>query len=167
MQAYEDAVLNWSPDDLFVLKKGVETHYATMTLDQLLAFLQLSRWDAHVFAACMPYLVAQIETAGPAECDALRAGAHQAWATYLPIGETVDVAFAVGSVLYGLGWPAEALALFEQSLQFAGEDPSTTYNIAMCHSELGDRPSAREWLTRTARLDPAFELLREHDVANL
>jgi tetratricopeptide (TPR) repeat protein len=76
------------------------------------------------------------------------------WEVYYPIAENRDVACRLGVLLYELGSYAEALCYFNRSLEIYGADPTVTYNMSMCHYELGQMEKALEFINETLLLDP-------------
>lgn len=49
--AYQDAIVYHSPDDFFSLKKALDPHCDRLTLQQAIAYIRLSGWDAKIFSA--------------------------------------------------------------------------------------------------------------------
>jgi len=160
-QAYRDAIEQCSPDDFFALKKGLEPHYNTLTLQQLLAFLRLSGWDFNIFFGCFPRFMSEVAKAS----ETLRREAYRAiykiWDTYYFMGEQRDLAFHLGMLLYGMDYLPEALDFFQRSRQLHGEDPITLYNLGMCHYRLRQLEEALTCVTKTLELNPNFEAAKE------
>jgi len=156
-QAYDDAIADWGPDDFFTLKKGVEAHYASLTLDQILAYLRLSGWDSNIFLGCVPALLIAIETASERQKIALFQCAERVWETFYPIGEDRDLAFELAMLCYGMNYFAEALTYFQHSLELYGTDTSALYNMAMCHYTLNDRATAVQLLEQILVIESTFE----------
>lgn len=159
-QAYSEGVEDWGPDAFFTFKRMLRQHYASMNVEQLLDVLRVSHADERIFRSCLPHLLAQLEQTTAVERELIRDMVWQVWKTHLPIATDDDIAFSVGVVLFRLGWPAEALELFEESMRVCGPDASATYNIAMCYAALGRTRVARGWLEKTRALDPEFEPLQ-------
>jgi tetratricopeptide (TPR) repeat protein len=158
--AYEQSVVDGGPDDFFVLKKALEPGYAAMSIEQLLAFLRLSRWDSNVFLGCFPRLLDALGSATEPERRELRLAVERVWARYFPIGERDDLPFALGMVLFGLGEYGRALEHFGRSVELCGANASTSYNMAACHVALGDGAAARACLDEALRLDPTSAAAR-------
>ncbi len=159
-QAYREAIENSSPDDFFALKKGLESNYCTLTLQQILAYLRLSRWDANIFFGCFPTLMEQIKTASDTLIQELYWAIQNIWNTYYYIGESQDLPFHLSMLLYNMGYYQEASEFLQHSLKLHGNDPSTYHNLAMCQYRLRQLDEAWESINQTLKLNPDFEAAR-------
>lgn len=131
--AYEQAFVSGGPDDFFLLKNQIEQHYGQMSLEQLLAYLRWSGWDATIFLAALPTILDLLESATPAHLRDLRRTVELVWQHFFPIGEAADVAYHLAMLLINLGDYAEAEPLLQHSLRLHGPDPGTFYFMALCH----------------------------------
>ncbi|GAB4198816.1 MAG: SAM-dependent methyltransferase [Roseiflexaceae bacterium] len=163
--AYYEAVERGGPDDFFALKKGIEPHYAALSLAQILAYLRLSGWDSNIFWGCLPSLLARAAEADAGLRAELCAAAAHVWAGYFPIGEADDLAFHIGMLLYALGAYPQALRYWQYSLRLYGPHPSTTYNLAMTAYQLHQREVALTYLEQTLALHPTFAEARAMRIA--
>jgi tetratricopeptide (TPR) repeat protein len=162
--AYKSAIEQYGPDDLFVIKKFIEAHFAELTLEQILAYMRQSEWDGYVFLSCFSALIRKLGNYP----NPLREDIHNTvvniWARYFHIGEKQDLPFALATTLHLTQYYDEAVQLFEQSLALYGPDPNTFYNLASCYYELGNPARSLEYLDQTLAFDPDFasaHLLRE------
>ncbi len=156
-QAFGEWVAKGGPDDFFTLKKALEGQIADFSLQQLLAYLRLSGWDASIFLSSCPTFRAHLETAAPPLRQELHRAIMQVWNMYYPIGEDDDVPFHIGMLLQAMGLYPEALEFYEHSLRLCGPDPSTFYNSGMCHYSLRQLDAALASIQRAIELDPSFE----------
>jgi tetratricopeptide (TPR) repeat protein len=154
---YALAVAQFSPDDFFTLKKGIEPIYYALTLAQLLAHLRLSGWDANIFQGCWQTLVDRAGSLEHEEKQSLYEAIEQVWDIYYPIGEPQDLAFNIGMLLYGMAYYAEALVYFERSVRLYGDDPGTSLNRGLCCYNLCDPDTALAYVDEALALDPNFE----------
>ncbi|MCW2977299.1 MAG: hypothetical protein JWM06_2580, partial [Actinomycetia bacterium] len=154
--AYARAIDDGGPDDVYAVKKALESHFDTLTPEQLLAFVRLCGWDAKVFLDVLPTLTAHAAHAPATVRADLRDAVERVWESYFPIGESRDLAYGLGRLLYELGDYAGALTYFQHSLGLYELDPHRAYALASCHGVLGDRALASAWLDRALELDPAF-----------
>lgn len=155
--AFEAAIGKYGPDDFFTLKRGIEQNYEAFTLEQIIALLRLSGWDAVVFMDTFAILLDRVESATESLQQELHRAIGQIWDNYYYIGERRDVAFSMGMLLYGMQDYAEALEYFQHSLRLYGPDASTLYNMAVCHTSLRQLDAARDCIDQTLALDPTFE----------
>jgi len=154
--AYTRAIDDGGPDDVYTVKKALELHFDSLPPDQLLAFIRLCGWDAKIFLDVLPTLTACVANA-PATLRAdLRDAVERVWDSYFPIGESRDLAYGLGRLLYELGDYTGALTYFQHSLGLYELDAHRAYALASCHGVLGDRALASAWLDRALELDPAF-----------
>jgi len=156
-QAYREAIETCGPDDFYALKKAIEHGYESWTLEQLLAYIRLSGFDAKITLACYPALMDRIEHATEPEKQELHRVIQKAWEVYYPLAEDQDLASHLGVILYEMGYCAEALDLFTRSLELYGPDATVSYNIGLCHYGLGQMEAALEHVNQALALDPDFE----------
>jgi tetratricopeptide (TPR) repeat protein len=157
--AYDESIGSFGPDDLFVLKEGVEGLYDSLTLEQVIAFLRLSAWDYLRFRHCLPVLRDKIQNAKETGKQALCEAIQNTWRAYFPIGEQEDLAFQMGSLLQEMGYYAEALEFFTHSVGLYGQEYGTILNMGICYYSLNRRDLARDYI------DQALELYPESDTA--
>lgn len=156
-QSYDEEIEQGGPDDFFFAKRGIQPHYEAMDVEELLAWLRLANWDSTVFLGLFPALLDRMADASEPLRRELRRAVAQVWDAYYPIGEAQDLPFALGTLLHGLRAYGDALGYFEQSLRLHGPDPSTLYNMGLCHHGLGQLQAALERIEETLRLDPSYE----------
>jgi tetratricopeptide (TPR) repeat protein len=157
LQAYREAVETCGPDDFYALKKAIEHGYESWTLEQLLAYIRLSGFDAKITLGCYPALIDHIEHASDSEKQELYRIIKKVWEVYYPLAEDQDVASHLGVLLYELSCYTEALELFVHSIELHGLDATVSYNLGLCHYGLGEMDSALECFNEALVFDPDFE----------
>jgi tetratricopeptide (TPR) repeat protein len=150
--AFYDAVERFGPDDYFSIKKALEEQHANMSVRQVLALIRLSCFDPLLLTQCIPTLYKKLETRQ--EAAEIRRAIDRVWSRYYHLGEGMDLAFHIGTMLGQMGQFDEALVFFERSLELSGDDTSVIYNIGLCHLQLGDREQAAELAHRVLADDP-------------
>lgn len=155
--AFNQAVVQNSPDDFFVLKKAIEKHSDSLSIEEILAYLRLSNWDAAIFLDCFPTMMEQLENLPASLEEELFWIVQNVWDTYYPIGENRDLAFYLGMLLYSMEYFPEALEYLQQSQRIYGDDPNTLYNMGMCYYRLRQLDQAMQCMTQTLELKPEFE----------
>lgn|GEM_PF-401678 len=158
--SYHHLDLFTSSQTALLLDPLIANQIETLSLSQLVTYLQSRHWDAEVFLACFSALLPHLEHASAALGQDLIQGAHQVWQGYYPLGEDRDLAFYLGMILYSLGDCTSAVDYFERSRQSHGDDASTLYNLAMSHYQLQHLEQALDYLDRTLAVDPTFEAAR-------
>lgn len=159
-QAYAETIEEFGPDDFFVLKEGIGEIYESLTLNQILAFLRLSRWDYKRFCEYLPALKKDLHAITDLQKQHLYEAIVKVWDCYLPIGEEGDLAFELGTFLLEMEFHAEALMFLQCSKDLNGLAPGTAYNIAVCHYSLGQIEHALASVEQALEMDPAFEEAR-------
>lgn len=134
--AYDEYVAQGGPGEFVVLKREMKQRYEAMTLEQWLAWLRLSGWDAEILLDSVPEMLAKLQTAPAAARPALASALRRVWAGYFPIGEKRDLAFCLGTLAQALTAYADALEYYGYSLQAYGPDASTMHNMDLCRNAL-------------------------------
>src|SRR6185312_11804064 len=117
-----------------------------LKLEELIALLRATGWDTDYVSRSVPVLLEKLSDAEDRLRRELLRGVLQAWDNYYPIGETDDVPFGVGVLLYSLEQYPQALEFFERSLRDFGEDPRTTLNLALTLYRMQRLEDALHWL---------------------
>lgn len=161
-RAAADTLDNLDPDAFFALKRHLDRYLDEMTLDEVLAYLKLAAWDAHVTRLALPRLQ-ELATAGlrPFEGKALANAVERIWAAHLHLGEAFDLAFELGTVLEATWLHGPAIELFQRSLERYGEHTATFFNLALCHFRLREWRPAHQCIARALDLDPDNAAARE------
>ncbi|MBP0012627.1 MAG: SAM-dependent methyltransferase [Roseofilum sp. SBFL] len=159
--AYQTAIEESSPDDFFVLKKAIEPHFDSLTLEQILTYLRFSHWDTKLFFGCFDTLMRQVESASEVLLQELTRAIHQIWETYYFIGEPEDLPFHCAMLLYKIEAYDRAIAFLQYSLYFYGEDPGMYHNQAQCYCKLQQWNRALEVLDKALALHPEFTAAQE------
>jgi hypothetical protein len=152
--AYADTIEHHGPDDLSLLTGAITDHSVPISLDAVLALLRTVGWDSDFVVRSIPALLEALPKADARLRHAIVTGIHQAWDQYYPIGESDDLPFGLGVLLYELDHHQQAQQFFERSLHDFGEDPRTTLNLALTLHRQNRLPDALHWLDRTLALDP-------------
>ncbi|MEM9538863.1 MAG: SAM-dependent methyltransferase [Cyanobacteria bacterium P01_E01_bin.42] len=159
--AYQTNIAQSSPDDFFTLKKALEVHFQTLSLEQILAYLRFSGWDYKLFLGCFDNLMMQVENISVSLRDELHRAIANIWEMYYFIGEEQDLPFHLSMLSYKMGFYEEAIAYLDRSLAFYGDDPGIFYNQAKCYRKLQFRAKALKALDKALELYPQFEEARQ------
>jgi tetratricopeptide (TPR) repeat protein len=159
--AFTAAIVEEGPDDLYALLAGIEPHYDTLAVPQVLALLRLSRGDHRILLSCFEVLLQAAGTAPPSLKEELSAAIREVWAAYFHIGEERDLPFHLASLLFEMGYSDEALALLHRSVQLYGPNAGTSHNIALCHYRRRELDEALRHMDEALAMDPTFESARK------
>jgi hypothetical protein len=169
LAAFARSVEEVGPDAFFTISRHARKRIGEMSLAEILAYLRLSHFDAHLFAAWLPRLM---ELAPECEIGAkaeLAEAAERVWDGYFPIGEAFDLAEGLAALLYQLDAFAPALELFAISAAIYGDHSGKRFNRAACLAGLGCDEEALALLESVLAHDPgnaAAAALRESLVAD-
>lgn len=155
--AFDDAIDRTGPDDFYHLKKAMEKHTGELTLEQLLAWLRLSGWDANVLLGCFPALVARAGEASDLLRKNVQRAIHEVWRTHFPLPEARDLAFHLGVLLCEIQGYEDALAFFQESIASHGPNPATSFNVGLCLFHLGQIDEALAHVEESLAGAPDFE----------
>jgi len=159
-QAYREAIESCGPDDFYALKKAIEQGYDSWTLKQLLAYIRLSHYDAKITLACYPVLMDRLEHTSESEKEELHQIIQKVWEVYYPLAEDQDLASHLGVILYEMGYYAEALDLFNRSVELYGPDATISYSMSLCHYGLKHMDAALECINEALALEYDLEEAR-------
>ncbi|MFC4304423.1 tetratricopeptide repeat protein [Cohnella boryungensis] len=156
-RAYRRLVAEFGPDDFYSVISHAKRSITEMLIEDLLAYLRLSLYDAHQFSHYYPRLMELAEQASPREKTAMLDAVDQVWQLYYPLGEKRDLAFQLGSLLYELESYERAIFYFKQSARLYGGYIGTSYNLALCCHMLDRVDQAEGYLRNLLSLEPDFE----------
>jgi len=161
LQAYDEMVERFGPDDFATLKEGVECGDDQFTLEETLAFLRLSRWDHLRFLNALQRIRAGIDSYTAEQRQSITAAAHATWEHYFPIGDLEDLAFEIATLLLEMGCYEDALSFFQQSADLHGMEAGTALNLGLCHLGLGEESRALICIEQALELDPGMSQARQ------
>lgn len=153
-RAYERHVREFSPDDFFTIAHHALRGIDEMSLEEILAYLRLSRYDSRPFGWFLPRLT---ELAAGLDRDERRAVSDtidRVWDLYFPLGESLDLANAISCLLYEMKDYRRALDFCARSLEIYQPDAGTLTNMAACHHRLGENEKAKALLRAALEQDP-------------
>lgn len=152
------------PEDLFLVKTAIDSAGA-LDAERALAWLRLSAWDAEVFVACAPALMAALDDAPPTvRLDVLDAAMRVRDARY-PVGGDADVEAVLGDLLLALDALPEAERALAESVDLHGATAEKLHRLALCASGQHRLPDALARLDEALALDASYEPARAMGVA--
>jgi len=148
-----EAILKKERNNLDALLSGAALHHANKHTEKAIALLQralkadkknmnILRWLAIACAEIHEFKNAKMYSRKLVESES---GNSENWQIR-------------GRILDSSGDPSGALAAFERQLKLQGEYPELVFQIANCHSYLGDHDKAGEGYRRTIELEPTHAL---------
>jgi hypothetical protein len=134
--AYDDAIARFGPGDLATLSEGLERAADQLSVEEIVALLRLSGWDASTLHGVLAPLQEHAGGADPATQEDLRNALFETYDRHFAVPGDPDLPFAIGLLLYELGDYEDAIEFFEASLEQHGHDPATEKNIELCEGML-------------------------------
>lgn len=134
--AYETFVNDFGPDDFSTIKHLSYVSISRLTVKELIAHFRLSVYDSTYFIKMLPRLKQVSSSITYNERTRISETIHKVWDMYFYIGEIFDLAYAMGGLLYDLGYYNEALTYFDHSISLHGHKPDTYYNTALSYYQL-------------------------------
>lgn len=163
--SYQQHVNDFGPDDYFSIKKHIEQQIPQLSTHDLLAYLRLSGYDARLFHQFLPRLHELVEEFTEDERFTVLQMAGRIWDGHYPLGETVDMAFEIGTLLLNLAFFQEALNFFHLSEKIYGKKTTVTFAKAAAYALNNHPQKAIDLLNELLHKDPlhrpAQELLHE------
>lgn len=159
-QAYEKFIEAFGPDDFFVLKNAIQKNCENYSLEQLMAFVRLSSYDAKILYSCFPVLMMRLENASENQKRELHAVIHKVWDNYYSFGDSLDIPLHLAGLLCQMHYYREALEFLDYSISEYGNSPGTYYNVALCHMGFREMDRALECVHKSLEMDPDFEPAR-------
>jgi tetratricopeptide (TPR) repeat protein len=153
-QAFQDNISRGGPDEFYALKKGIETFFSCLSLEQLLAYLRVSGWDANIFWRCSEDLIQRAKAAPKPARRELFLAARQVWDNYFPIGEAEDVASSLGELMQTIGFHPAALEYYGQSLRLHGPSATSYCGLARSHLALWQLEEADDCAAKALEVLP-------------
>jgi len=151
------AMGRFGPDDFYTVRKALEPHFETLSVDQALALVRLSDFDPRTFQGVLPVFAKAAPTASVLQQRDLYTTIEAVGENYFHIGESKDFPFKLGLLLFQLKQYERAAVWFERSIRFYGPHPVTSYNLALCAHRQGDVATASARVDESLALDPNHE----------
>lgn len=165
--AYRHVVDDYGPDDFIGIKKYFWMHLADFSLVELLGFLRLGAYDSDAFRRMLPYFKDTAKRVTFNERTRLSQSIHQTWYMYFNLKESIDLAFEMGGILYGLGFYRDALQYFQYSVDIYGDSADSFYNKALCYYQLREDDLFVNTLQTAKLAFPDFKQFAHLDKLNL
>ncbi|WP_299464704.1 class I SAM-dependent methyltransferase [uncultured Microscilla sp.] len=158
---YDMQVADFGPEGYYSIKKHIEKQIPDLAAKDLFAYLQLSHYDARLFSQFLPRLHQLAEHLNPRQSFALLHIIAQVWDGYYPLGEALDLAYHISTLLVGLGFAQEAMQFVGFSEELYGTNESNLFMRAFCHYALEQPTEAHEVLQKLLGQNPHHESAKQ------
>lgn len=167
LEAYNKCVNEFGPDDYFTFTREIEHKIGDMSLEEILFLLKRVHYDSRLLSYSLPRLNVLVPHLSSSQREQLCEAIDLTWGMYFPIGEEQDLAYEIGTLLYGMNCYAQALTYFGFSMKRYGQYTGTLYNMASCYHMLGKSEEVDVLLRKVLKHDPenqdAKTLLAEYE----
>lgn len=163
ISAYQTVVNDFGPDDFNTIKNLSYSNVANLTAEELIAHFRLSAYDSTYFVKMLPRLKQVANSITRNERTRIYETMHNVWTMYFYIGETFDLAYAMGGLCYDLGYYSDALIYFDNSINTHGHKADTYYNTALSYYQLRQDQMFFKTLKEGKKAFPEYSLFAELD----
>ena len=159
-EAFAQSIDEAGPDEYYGLKTVINHASADLDMEQILAVLRFSGWDANLLITFYPRLLELVDARAEGARPLVEA-LHHVWDHYYWLPDDDDVALSMAVLLCATGYHAEALEFLDRSVSLFGPDADSTYIKGVCYWQLGRLEAALESCDECLTLDPANDVARE------
>lgn len=153
--AFQRHVQEFGPDEFYTITKHARRNIEKMSAADILAYLRLSFYDAHLFAKYQPRLLALVPKLSGRDRTGLIEAVDKVWHNYFPLGEKEDLAYQLAHLLGAMEQYDRALIYLERSIKIYGEHPGPLCQMAVCYRFLDQSDRAELLLKKVLARDPA------------
>jgi tetratricopeptide (TPR) repeat protein len=161
ISTYDKHVNDFGPDDFNSIKKLTYNNIARLNIQDLLAVIRLSAYDSTFFIKLLPRIKELSVAITFNERKRIAETLDKVWEMYFSISEAFDLPYELGSVFYDLGFYAEALHYFEQSILLHKNKPDTYYNVALSYYQLRQDKKFYETISVAKESFPDYKLFAD------
>ena len=154
--AYARHVAEFGPDAFYSITKHARKDMAAMSVRDILAYLQLSFYDAHLLTCYLPRLLKLVPEFTDPERKTMQAIIDHTWQNYFPIGEPQDLAQGLATLLFAMEDFEGALGYLDHSVNLYGRQADTLFNMALCCLRLG-KDDAKTLLKEVLEIEPSHQ----------
>ncbi|KAF0249646.1 MAG: TPR repeat-containing protein [bacterium] len=136
--AFNNHIVNFSPDDFFIFKTGLENQRQTPTLTQIISYLRISKWDVRVLYTYYETLNDLLPEQSLAEKQGFREILEKTWDSHFNTNPENNPAFHIATLFGNMGFHKDAITYYQHSQRLSGNDANTEFNLGLCYLSLGD-----------------------------
>ncbi len=155
---YDQQVNTFGADDFYGIMQTLIDLKDGLSFRRLTSGLRLSSYDPQLFGKLLPRISELVPNLTVRERISLIQTIARVWQRFYPLGESWDLAFDLGTLLYRMRHFDQALNYFRISEKIYGESVGSLYNSALCYERLGQTTEARDLGRKALLLEPEHEL---------
>ncbi len=162
--AFANSFSCFSPQDLFdICYIDDEPITNFKSLESIVNILNLAEWDPNIFYDYHEQIIDKLEKEDLTVSvqHSILNGLERAWRYFFKLEKSQDLAFAIGSILYNMGFNERAIEFYQYSFAFFGKDKDTYFNLALAYHALGNYTKAQEIINESLKIAPKDEAMEE------
>jgi tetratricopeptide (TPR) repeat protein len=152
---------NFSPGDILNLYLHIHQQPSLCSLPSLIALLNLTSWDPHIFNLYSNNIFKLLNSANPNEREAFKRGLEKIAASYYELPIAPNTLLNIALCLQFLEDYRSAIVFYEKAIESTGEQEASLYNIGLCYYHLQQRHKARSYFDKTLALNPTHLLAKQ------
>lgn len=160
-RTYQQLVQEFGPDDFYRITRHAKETFPTMSASEILAYLRLTRYDAHQFGRYQVRLLELVSDFTMNDRQAILSAIDKVWDLYFPLGEEHDLAAGIAHLLFEMGEYARALTYLEYSVGIYGEQSGTLYMMVICYQQLNQPEMAKRLVQRVLQTDSTHQFAQQ------
>lgn len=154
---FNNSLSCFSPQDLFDICYIDDEPITTFkTAEAIVNILNLAEWDPSIFYDYHEQLLEKLEKDEITVNlqHSILNGVERTWRYFFKSEKSQDIPFAIGSILFNMGFNEKAIEYYLQSLAYYGKDKDTYYNLTLAYQASGDHVKAQEMINESAKFLP-------------
>jgi len=162
--AFANSLSCFSPQDLFdICYIDDEPITNFKSLESIVNILNLAEWDPTIFYDYHEQMIEKLENNDITLSvqQSILNGLERAWRYFFKLEKSQDLPFAIGSMLYNMGFNERAIAFYNYSLAFFGKDRDTYFNLTLAYQALGNYVKAQEMINESLKIAPKDKAMAE------
>jgi len=162
--AFANSLSGFSPQDLFDICYIEDEPITSFTsLEAIVNILNLAEWDPCIFYDYHELIIEKLENTEISVNVqySIVNGVERAWRYFFKSEKAQDVPFAIGSILFNMGFNERAIEFYHHSLAFFGKDKDTYFNLTLAYQALENYEKAQEMIDESVKIAPNDKAIAE------
>ncbi len=162
--AFANSLSCFSPQDLFDICYIDDEPITTFkSMEPIVNILNLAEWDPSIFYDYHEQMIEQLEKdeLTVSVQHSILNGLDRAWRFFFKLEKSQDLPFAIGSILYNMGFNERAIEFYHYSLELFGKDKDTYFNLTLAYQAYGDYAKAQEMINEYLKIGSKDKAIAE------
>lgn len=162
--AFANSLSCFSPQDLFdICYIDDEPITNFKSIESIVNILNLAEWDPSIFYDYHEQMIEKLESDDLTVSvqHSILNGLERVWRYFFKLEKSQDLPFAIGTILYNMGFNEKAIEFYNYSLEFFGKDKDTYFNLALAYHDLGNYVKAQEIINESLKISSKDKAMTE------